>query len=264
MNVYIVQDMEGVSGVVEYEYDLQAKGETYSVEARSLMTKEINAAIEGAFEGGAAEVLVHESHKFIFEELHKDAKYVTGSRNLLIDKSFDGVFIVGQHAMAGAKNGVLAHSYSGKFIRAMYLNNKAIGEIGMISAYAGCFGVPVILVTGDTAAAREAESLLGNVETAVVKQGLGVNSAVCLSARKSRELIKEKAIRAVERIKEFNVYTGKPPFEFKIEFTKPIIAERCLSYPGVKKIDETTVTYQDNDFLEVFKFRQFQAMVNWF
>lgn len=264
MKIYIVQDMEGVSGVVEWGYDLKAKGAEYEIEARSLMTREINAAIDGAFEGGATEVLVHESHKFIFEELHKDAQYVMGSRKLLIDKSFDAVFIVGQHCMAETKNGVLAHSYSSKFIKTMYLNGKPIGEIGMISAYAGYFGVPVILVTGDATATEEAKALLGNIEVAVVKEGLGINSAVCMSAQKARDLIKEKAIKAVKRRKEIKPYKVKTPIKFKTEFTKPVIVERCLLYPGVEKIDEMTVSFTSNDFLEVFKFRQFQALVNWF
>ena len=74
----------------------------------------------------------------------------------------------------------------------------------------------------------------------------------------------EKAINAIKRRKEIKPYKVKTPIEFKTEFTKPIIVERCLLYPGVKKIDETIVTYKSNDFLEVFNFRQFQALVNWF
>ena len=54
---------------------------------------------------------------------------------------------------------------------------------------------------GDAAATEEAQALLGDIEVATVKEGLGINSAICMSPVKSPALIREKATRAVERAK---------------------------------------------------------------
>ena len=264
MKIYIVQDMEGVSGVVEWGRDLETRGEKCALDASRLMTHEINAAIAGALAAGATDLLVEESHKFLFEELHQDARYVMGSARPQIDESCDGVFFVGQHAMANTTKGVLAHSYSSMFVSSMSLNGDLIGEFGLLTVYAGWFDVPVILATGDAAMADEAKAMLGDIETAIVKEGLGINAAICMSAQNARALITEKALAAVKRIKDFKPYKITTPMEFRITFTKPIIVERCMLFPGAKKIDATTVSFESDDFIKIYDFRCFTALVNWF
>ena len=261
MKVYIVQDGEGVSGVVMWERELD---EPAAANARLLMTREINAAVDGALAAGATEVLVHESHKFIFEELHPEARCIMGSSLLRIDESCDAVFIVGQHAMAKTDKGVLCHSFSSKFTREMFLNDEPIGEIGWAAAFAGYFGVPVVLVTGDVAATEEARALLGDIEVAPVKEGLGINSAVCMSSVKAQELIREKAICALKRVKTIKPWVVQPPIEYRVEFIKPIIVERCMLYPGARQLSVTTVAFSSDDFMEIYRFRAFTALVNWF
>ena len=118
--------------------------------------------------------------------------------------------------------------------------------------------------SGDAAATKEAQTLLGNIEVAAVKEGLGVNSAICMSPQKARELIKEKAIRAMKRRKNIKPYVVKKPIEYKVEFTKPIIVERCMLFPGARKVDETTVMYKNKDFMKIYEFRIFTALINWF
>ena len=60
MRVYISIDMEGVAGVATL--DQVARGGHGYPRAQQLMTNEANAAIAGAFEGGATEVLINDSH----------------------------------------------------------------------------------------------------------------------------------------------------------------------------------------------------------
>src|SRR5262249_12225985 len=60
VKVFISADMEGVGGVVT-NIQASSTGRDYGT-YRRLMTLEVNAAIQGAFEGGAAEVLVADSH----------------------------------------------------------------------------------------------------------------------------------------------------------------------------------------------------------
>lgn len=263
MKIYIIQDEEGAAGVVRWE-EKRAEGQTR--EALLEMTREVNAAVEGALRAGAIEVYVHESHPFVHAELHPDARCVRGHWIPLFDSSFDGLFFVGQHARARTPNGVLAHSYSSKFIREMRLNDQPIGELGFLSILAGRYGIPVGLVTGDRAVTEEARELLKDVETVAVKEGLGITSAVCLSPLRAQEMIRQAACRAAERLqrKEIAACVKHPPYVLTIDFTRPEVAERCTVFPGAEQLDVTTVRYAADDYLDICKFRRFQAMVNWF
>ncbi len=57
LKVYISADMEGVSGVSTWKVQSQSNGREFEKFAR-LMTQEVNAAIAGAFDAGASDVLV--------------------------------------------------------------------------------------------------------------------------------------------------------------------------------------------------------------
>jgi len=56
MKVFISVDMEGISGLVRWA-DVATRGQDYALN-RSILTADANAAIEGAFAGGAEEVVV--------------------------------------------------------------------------------------------------------------------------------------------------------------------------------------------------------------
>lgn len=152
--------MEGVAGVVDREQTLR-DGKEHE-RARKLMTQEVNAAIEGALEAGAKQVLVNDSHgtmrNIILEELNENAELITGSPKPLsmmqgIDKTFNAVLFVGYHAMRGTYKGVLEHTYHGNIVSDVFFNSKRYGETGMNAAVAGYFKVPIVLVTGDQAVA---------------------------------------------------------------------------------------------------------------
>jgi len=119
MKIYIAADMEGVSGIVHGSATIQphADYERY----RKLMTQEVNAAIEGAFEKGAMEVLVNEGHgsmrNILIEDLHPEARLISGYPKYHLqltglDASFDGAFFIGFHARSNTP-GVLAHTFFG-------------------------------------------------------------------------------------------------------------------------------------------------------
>ncbi|MGH9579673.1 MAG: M55 family metallopeptidase, partial [Terriglobales bacterium] len=60
VKVYISADMEGIAGLVDTAQTAPT-GREYAL-GRRLMTAEVNAAIAAAFEAGATEVLVNDSH----------------------------------------------------------------------------------------------------------------------------------------------------------------------------------------------------------
>ena len=98
MKILIATDMEGITGVTTW--DQVTPGHAEYARFRRLMTQDVNAAIRGAFEAGAEEVIVADGHwnasNILIEELDPRARLNTGSPSPFsmmqgIDESVDGV-----------------------------------------------------------------------------------------------------------------------------------------------------------------------------
>ncbi len=265
MKVYVVCDLEGVAGVVDFKKQCMEEGPYYQQAVR-MATHELNALVEGALEGGATEVHAWPGHGAFpggidVELLHPECKLVmhagdTGPAGY--DASFDAMFLHGLHGMAGSE-GVLAHSFV-PFIENIWLNELKMGEIAMNMAVFGVHGVPTVFVSGDQAAADEARALVPGVEAAVVKWGLeekeklgalSVRKAVSLSPAKAQEAIREAARRAMTKIGSVEPFILEPPYTMRVEYTDEKYAEWALRSPGVERIDKTTTNQTRNSLLEL-------------
>ena len=60
MKVYIMTDMEGISGINIPE--MVGRDNPQYAYGRWCLTKDVNASVAGAFEGGATEVIVNDGH----------------------------------------------------------------------------------------------------------------------------------------------------------------------------------------------------------
>ena len=98
---------------------------------------------------------------------------------------------IGQHARTNREAAVMAHSYSSLGLQQILMNGNEVGEIETRTALAGWFGVPVILLTGDQAAAEDLLAIVPSAETAVVKEGLSYYSCISLSATAAQRLVEE-------------------------------------------------------------------------
>jgi D-amino peptidase len=254
MKVFIAVDLEGVAGYVRWDpADRQRE--------REFVTADANAAIAGAFDGGATEVLVTEAHgnmrNIIPEKLDPRAVFLSGepkSQDHMagIDGSFQAAMLVGYHSKAGTRNGVMAHTFRG-FIYSLSFNGTEIGEIGTDAAIAGNYGVPVVLVAGDAAACDEARSLLGNVEVVAVKEGISRYGAKCRSLEESRHLIQEGAKRAMGRIPGVSPFTLNPPVQAEVTFIDPTFADAVSYLPFVNRVDGRTIRFVEGNFLKAFE-----------
>jgi D-amino peptidase len=230
MKIYISVDMEGVSCILRREQT--RKGTPEYEEARYLLVKEANAAIEGALEAGADEIILFDAHStgfnFPLEEIHPEAKLAQGasasSRHPFLDESVDMMFLLAHHAMAGTQAAVMEHTYS-LGVGRMAVNGIDMGEIGIEALRAGYFNVPIGLVTGDDKACAEAIKLLGEVETAVVKHGFARHASLNLAPKKAREVVKQAAYNAVKRAGSFKPYKLAPPYEVELDYLTPDIAD---------------------------------------
>lgn len=259
MRVYISADIEGIGCVVRQEQS-SPEGREFA-RARKMMTEEVNAAVKGAFDGGADEVVVADSHNvglnLIPEDLNERASIVMGSPRPLsmmegIDSGFDAAFFVGYHAMAGTADSTIVHVFMGR-IAEVSVNGRPVGEIGISAALAGRYGVPVALVTGDDKTAVEAREFLEGIETVEVKKGIGAYAALCLPPARSRNLIYEGALKAMSRKGDWRPFRFEGEVDLRVRFTTASAADRVLRIPGIERVDGCTVRFIAPDFLQAFK-----------
>ncbi len=273
MKILISADMEGISGIVDWEQVTPGHPE-YLARGRQLMTGDVNAAINGVFEGGANEVVVSDGHwngrNILLEDLDPRARLNSGSpspfsmmQSIDDTPAPDAVILVGYHAMAGTKKGVLDHTWSDETVRAVYLNGQPVGELGLNAALAAEFRAPVIAFTGDQHACAEAQDLLGPaLEIAVVKNATGRFAAQCLPLAEARERICEAAARGVTRLR-----TGQAPALFQvaapvrlaIEFMDTQQVDRAFLIPGTERMSGTRLEFTAPDMVTAH--RALRAMV---
>jgi len=259
MKIYVETDMEGVSGIRSRAIWNQP-GPEYE-HARRLLTQDVNAAVQGALEAGAVEVVVNDGHdgghNFITEELHEQVivENSRSNKNVFpsLDETFDALFAIGYHAMAGTLNAFLDHTQSSSWFN-YYINGRKMGELGQTAAIAGHFGVPVVLVSGDEAVAQEAHALLGDMEAVAVKRGFGRFHARCLHPKRAQLMIMEGAKRAVKRCKEIKPFIVTPPIEIKLELATTDLADALVEHDGVRRLDARTVVKVVSSALHVIDF----------
>ncbi|MGQ9514283.1 MAG: M55 family metallopeptidase [Thermoproteota archaeon] len=258
MKVFISVDLEGISGIVQWDVaDRQME--------RELITAEVNAAIAGAFEGGATQILVTEAHgnmrNIIPEKIDFRARFLSGQSKPMnhmsgIDSTFKAVFLIGYHSKAGTLKGVMAHTYTGS-IFSLEINGRSLGEVGLDAAIAGYYDVPVVLLTGDKAAYEEARELIVGIETVAVKEGISRLATICLQPSHARKLIEEAAKRAVKRAissQEVKHLMIEKPVHVKVTFIDPSYADGVANLPSVERVDGRTIAFRSSDFIQAFEF----------
>ena len=259
MKVFISADMEGTAGVTDWDQVMPDKHDY--ARFRRLMTEEVNAAILGALEGGAKEIVVNDSHNtmrnLLIEELHPQAQLISGSpkpRSMMqgIDNTFDAVFFTGYHAAAGTQDGILDHTYSSASVRQIKLGNLIVGEAGLNAALAGYFKVPVALVTGDVTAVAQTKKLLPQVEAVAIKEPIGRLAARSYQPVEARRRIKEGATRALKRAKDLKPLILPRPLTIEIEWAYTAMADRCMLIPGTTRVHPRTVAYKARDVEQAF------------
>lgn len=260
LKVFISVDMEGISGVVNWE-DVSREGKDYNM-FRSIMTHETNAAIKGAVAAGATEIWVRDSHgsarNILPEKLDYRALLIRdwagGPEGMMdgIDSSFDAVIFIGYHAKAGTPDATLDHTNSSSKINDASINGVSLPEAGFNALIAGYHDVPVVFVAGDRAICDQVNELFEKVETVAVKEGMG-NAALCLHPEVSREKISMGVQKALMDIKSYKPYKMQAPFVLNLRLFKEQLVNDAIQFPGVKRIDAWTVEYSANDLMELIK-----------
>jgi D-amino peptidase len=261
MKICMMTDLEGVAGVVSFTEQSYPDAKYYEA-AKKLLTAEVNAAVEGLLEAGVDDVLVvdgHGSGGIVYEALHPAARLMHGrplapaSVRSPIVATYDACMMIGQHAMAGTVDGNQNHTQSSRTIDYYTLNGRPIGEIAQFALYCGALGLPMILLSGDDAACREAEALVPGITTVPVKQGLSRGSAISLSAPEAHRRIREGVGRAVARQRDAPLppLLWEGPYVLEKRFFHTHIADGVASQPGVERVDGQTVRLYGDDILDI-------------
>jgi D-amino peptidase len=266
MHVLIAVDMEGISGVVHWDH--VRPGHFEYARFREIMTEEVNAAIDGALDGGATSVVVtdghNDGHNLLIEKLHAPARLNSGSTAPLSMvegvQQAEVVFFIGYHARANTPEAILCHTWTDQ-VRGVWLNDQAVGEIGLNAAVCGSFGARVSLISGDRAAVQEAIDLLGPIEAVIVKTANGSMSAQCLPIEETRTAIRHAAAHAM--VRQIPPLIVSAPIRLRVELTRPEQIDRALRVPGSVRVDGVTLEWLGDGMVSVYHaFRAIAGLAN--
>lgn len=258
MKVFLSVDMEGITGLVTWgQCSRPASGVYDYAFARARMTDDVNAAIRGCFAGGATEVIIKDSHNtsknLLVDQLEPGVRlisgYGVGSAGMMtgIDRDCTAALLVGYHAMAGTKAAVMEHTLNDS-VHHLWINDRELGEIGLSMGVAGCFEVPVVMISSDEAGCLEAQRMNPKIEMAKVKSGLGRFMADCLHPDESANLIFEAARLGVERASDMDPWAPELPITARVEFKFTHEADQACRLAGVRRLNGYTVEIEADSF----------------
>ena len=246
--VYISVDMEGISGI--NGDDQTAAGAAEYGRARKLMAEDANAAIRGAFEGGATDVLVNDSHggqrNLLPEDLDPRARLISHSfkrHGMMegLDESFDAVIFVGYHAKADSPRGVFAHTGSG-VVKDLVVNGKSVGEGGMNAMLAAWYGVPVVMVTGDDVAVEQQKETVPGVRGVVVKRAINTRAVELRPLTATRLEIQTAARESVAASKKSAPVRGTS-YTVRMQFRNFNVPEVATAFSEIRLVSPDTVEF---------------------
>lgn len=264
LKVYISVDMEGIAGIVTAD-QLVPGGFEYE-KAREFMTGEALAAVAGARDAGATQIVVSDSHgngeNLLIDKFPPDVTIIRSwPRPLMmmqgIDSTFDAAVFIGYHASTTSLAGVRAHTISSAHLAAVELNGVAMPESGINAAIAGYFGVPVVAISGDNVAVSEAQSLIGPMEGAVVKHAISFHAAATMIPAAAQQLVRQKVKAGVDRRTALKPYVVHAPVRLDVTFKNYTPAEMLTFLPSVQRTTSHGIRFEGRDILQVSRFLEF-------
>lgn len=259
LKVFISVDMEGITGVVTSE-ECSRSGKDYDY-FRKIMTRETNAAIEGALAAGATEIWVRDSHgsarNILPDLLNQKASLMRdwsgGPKGMMegIDKTFDAVVFIGYHAKAGTPDAIIDHTSSG-IVTDMSINGISMPEAGYNALMAGFYDVPVVFLAGDKAVCNQAKERFGEVETVAVKEGFGAAS-LSLHPEVAHNKIRKGVEKALRNLDNYKPYKLKPEYTLVLKLKTEAQVYNGSYYPGAERTGDWELTYKSDSIMDIIK-----------
>jgi len=265
MKLYISSDIEGTAGITHWdETDKYHGGSQYDAFAVR-MSQEVAAACEGAFAGGAGEILVKDAHgsgrNILTELLPRGVKIRRGWSGSIysmvegIDGGFDALAFTGYHSPGYGDGNPLAHTITSSNVSQILINGIRASEFLMFSYAAAMHGVPVIFLSGDQKLCEIAGETVPGIVTVASSEGIG-NGSIGLHPLDCQDLIREGMREAVSRVHGPNLKLPEH-FEVSVEFHNHFRAYDHAQYPGAVLLDEKKIGFSNDSYLEVLRFFHF-------
>jgi D-amino peptidase len=259
LKILISTDIEGVAGVVHPEQTRY--GHPEYERARGWMTDEANAAIRGAFDGGAAEVLVNDSHggfrNLLLEQIDARAQIIIGKPRTLgmmagIEQGCDAVCMIGYHARAQTQ-GVLAHTINSSAFRRVRVNGQELGEAGLYGALAGEFGVPVALLSGDDMLLAEALPLFPAATSVQTKRAQGHTACTSLTPARACQEIHQAAQAVMSKVSSLKPLMLTKPLACELTAQTPMLADLFCQLPQLERVDACVLRFDADNMQSVVR-----------
>ena len=224
------------------------------------MTQETLAAVEGAKQGGATEIVVADAHgsdqNLLIELFPQEVRIVRGDPAHLgmmagLDASFDAAMFVGYHASTHNMNGVRAHTFSSGQLTRVALNDVPVSEGVWNAALAGQFNVPVTFISGDDVAIAEVRGAIGSIEAVETKRAMGFHAAETLTPAAAQKAIRDRATIAIRGLTSRTPYVVSKPFTVDISFKNITPVEAAAYLKQVfTRTDSHSLRYMATDMVE--------------
>lgn len=257
LKVFISVDMEGIAGVVT-SAECGSSGSDYGY-FRRIMSREANAAVLGAFDAGATEVVVRDSHgsarNILPDMLDPRARLIRdwsgGPQGMMegLDETFDAVVFIGYHARAGTPDAIIDHTSSGNVVD-FAINGVSLPEAGYNALIATRYGVPMVFLAGDQAIVDQVHELFGEVATVATKEGIGAASDG-LHPETAAEMMRAGVADAVRDRDRYGLFDLEKPYTLTLKLKTEQSVWNGSWFPGARRTGDWELTYTGDDILEV-------------
>ena len=245
MNVFLLTDLEGISGVTDIEF-MNRNGEKYE-KARMFLSKSINLAVKTAFESGADRVYYLDGHGGggnVFEELidpRAQKCSIDEWQQLLREGKIDCQIELGSHARAGTIGGFLDHTLSSEEWFCLKVNGREMSEIALHALLCGAYGVPVVGCIGDEAVCRQVKEYIPEIHVGAVKIAEKRNFATMYD--NADEILVKTVGEALKHYKSVPLYQIEGPLTVELTFYRTDFCEKVLARCGdeVRRVDARTL-----------------------
>ncbi len=256
---FIVMLYEEGASITQKDQWVGRFGTTLSLQR---MTADCNAAVEAIVSQGA-EAYVCDVYNLgrdiLAEELSPKAKRVSvGELKRLCQEGVDGAMLIGTHAMNSAPNAFGSYSIAEATWQKYSVNGKEYGDIGFAAIFFGAYNVPIVAVTGDEAAVKECQALVGDIPCAIVKKALKRNDAVAtVMGKEAEKQIENACAEGVRNCKNYQPYALSAPYYIQVEYKRADYCDEAIwcyiNLGGLKRVStlvaekyvEKIVNYND-------------------
>ena len=199
------------------------------------MVKDGNAAAEAIVKAGGEAYICDVCAKgrdIIDNELTKKAKRVSlGEIPALCKSGLNGVALVGIHAMNNAEQAFGSYSVNETAWYEYTINGKLSGDIAMAATYFGSKGIPIIAVTGDLAAVKECQDLVGNIPAGVVKKAKVRNVTYeALDETEGEALVASVCVEGMRNSDKIKPYVVPGPYCVQVKYNRADYCDEALAY----------------------------------